>query len=262
MKTRFTSQTKAGPIKALVYGRSGAGKTSLAKTLPGSTLIISAESGLLSLADIHLPYLSVSDTEDSSGNLVSIPKGIERAKRLGEILEWLESNPEARKYDNIFVDSITEIAENLVDTFKAIHGSDSKKDGFKIWGDYSEKLIAIIKRFRDLPHFNVVLVALEDADKDDQNKKLFGPDVPGNAAKKFLMPAFDLVFRLSVAPNGVRYFVTDSTDREQAKHRGCKLEPQEINNGDLGAIFSKIRQTQSFATPHSEESLGRNEHVL
>ena len=39
-------------IKFCVYGAAGAGKTSLIRTIPGKTLILSAESGLLSIADV------------------------------------------------------------------------------------------------------------------------------------------------------------------------------------------------------------------
>ena len=43
--------------KILVYGISGAGKTSLAKTAPGKVLVISAEAGLLSIKDASNMHL-------------------------------------------------------------------------------------------------------------------------------------------------------------------------------------------------------------
>ncbi len=44
-------------VKFLVYGQAGAGKTSLIPTLP-NPIILSAEAGLLSIADASLPYIT------------------------------------------------------------------------------------------------------------------------------------------------------------------------------------------------------------
>ena len=47
-------------VKVLVYGQAGSGKTSLIGTLP-APIIISAEAGLLSLADLDIPYIEITD---------------------------------------------------------------------------------------------------------------------------------------------------------------------------------------------------------
>ena len=47
-------------LKCLIYGESGAGKTYLANTLTQPTLIISAESGLVSLTGSNIDYVLMS----------------------------------------------------------------------------------------------------------------------------------------------------------------------------------------------------------
>ena len=51
-------------IKLLVHGPSGAGKTSLCSTTGEPTVIISAESGLLSLRGHDIPVIEVKALED------------------------------------------------------------------------------------------------------------------------------------------------------------------------------------------------------
>ena len=67
MAIKLTSTKQAAQLnglKVLVYGASGAGKTRLCGTTGGNTVIISAESGLLSLRDSDIPVIEVQTLED------------------------------------------------------------------------------------------------------------------------------------------------------------------------------------------------------
>jgi len=93
---RRTSQAHANGVKILCYGQSGAGKTSLIKTLP-NPVVLSAEGGLLSIADADIPYLEITSMED-----------------LRQAYSWvLES-----EYKSVALDSISEIAEVVLNTEK------------------------------------------------------------------------------------------------------------------------------------------------
>ena len=50
-------------IKCLVYGKSGAGKTKLAATAP-APIILSAESGILSLREFQIPMIQIKTVAD------------------------------------------------------------------------------------------------------------------------------------------------------------------------------------------------------
>lgn len=233
MKILSTSNIHQGPVKMLIYGASGVGKTSLVKTLEGKTLIVSAESGLLSLTGTNHDFIDI--TRDDEGRLLE--KAEDRFKRFAEVYVFLQTKEAMAKYQNVFIDSLTEISEALSRAYKDMYEG-TKSEGFKQWGDYTAKLTDYIKKLRDLPHYNVVILCLEELDKDEGGRRFFGPDIPGNAAKQFLLPAFDLVFRAYVE-NGERFFQTALTEKVKAKSRGVALQP--VEPMDLGKIMGKIR---------------------
>ena len=52
-------------IKCLVYGKAGHGKTYAARTAP-KPIILSAESGMLSLRDVDIPVITIRTVEELS----------------------------------------------------------------------------------------------------------------------------------------------------------------------------------------------------
>lgn len=90
---KSTSGIHLNGVKVLVYGQSGSGKTSLIKTLP-APLVLSAEGGLLSIADADVPFIEVSSMDT-----------------LKEAYQWVLNADEAKHFQSIALDSISEIAE-------------------------------------------------------------------------------------------------------------------------------------------------------
>ena len=90
---KSTGGLAANGVKVLVYGQAGAGKTSLLKTLP-NPIVLSAEGGLLSIQDADLPYIEINSMET-----------------LLEAYEWLTTSEEAKGFQSVGLDSISEIAE-------------------------------------------------------------------------------------------------------------------------------------------------------
>ena len=89
----------------LIYGASGAGKTTSLKTAPGKTLVVSMESGLLSIKD--------------ADNLTAIE--VKEASEIEEIAQLLENG--TLEYDTVCLDSITEMSEILLSQRKQIKRS-------------------------------------------------------------------------------------------------------------------------------------------
>lgn len=207
MEIKKTNSKEDLRITALIYGKSGSGKTTLASTLKDKTLILSAESGLLSLHDFDIDYVT-----------------IDSMAKLGETLTALEKGTE---YKNIYVDSITEIGQVLVAELQKKYPD--RKDSFPLWGDYNTYIRRIIKRLRDLAPYNVFITALDKVDTDELNNRFVVPDLNGKVATQ-LVQFFDEVFYVVVDKDGARSLLTGGHDKIIVKDRSGKLERFEEMN--------------------------------
>jgi phage nucleotide-binding protein len=207
-------------VKVLVYGQAGAGKTSLVKTLP-SPIILSAEGGLLSIQDVALPYIEISDMDT-----------------LKEAYTWLAESDDAKQYQSVALDSISEIAEVVLNAEKK-----ATKDPRQAYGAMQEQMADIIRAFRDLPGRNVYMSAKLEKTQDEMGRVLYAPSMPGNKTGQALPYFFDEVLALRVEKDseGVtqRALMCDSDGLWLAKDRSGKLEAWEAP--DLGAIIAKIQ---------------------
>lgn len=210
MEIKKTNSKEGLRISALIYGKSGSGKTTLASTLKDKTLIISAESGLLSLHDFEIDYVT-----------------IDSMIKLADVLSWLEKGTE---YKNIFVDSITEIGQLLVVELQKKYPD--RKDSFPLWGDYSNIIRKIIKRFRDLSPYDVYITALDKVETDELNNRFVIPDLNGKVASQ-LVQFFDEVFYLTCDKEGKRSLLTGGHDKITVKDRSGKLQRFEEPNLQL-----------------------------
>lgn len=235
MRIQSTKEVSQGPVKMLVFGASGMGKTSLAKTMP-KPLVISAERGLLSLGGTEIDFIDISvdlvKGQDGKEHEVSVPL-YERPAKLREVFEYLQTEDARKKYQSVMLDSLTEMAQGVRAQCEV-----SGKKGWEMWGLYSATMINLIKAFRDLPFYHVVFTCLEEEDKDENGKRFYSPAMPGTAAKEFLVPAFDEVFRYYIV-NGKRALGTEVQEAYKAKDRSGKLLP--IESPDIGAVIRKIR---------------------
>ncbi len=206
-------------VKLLVYGQAGAGKTTLIKTLP-DPIIISAESGLLSLSGVDIPYITVASLDD-----------------LREVMTWIMSSAEAQNFRSIALDSISEIADVVLAEEKA-----ASKDGRAAYGTMGDKMRKIIRAFRDLPDRNVYFSAKMDKMQDDQGLIMYSPAMPGKTLTQDMPFFFDEVLALRIVKDkdgaSRRALMCQSDGLWSAKDRSGKLSVWE--EADLGAIISKI----------------------
>jgi phage nucleotide-binding protein len=222
MKIRTTREVHADGVKALVYGMAGAGKTSLARTLP-TPLILSAEAGLLSIADADLPFVE-----------------IDSAATLRQAYEWLASGADEWAHRSIMLDSISEIAEVVLADEKS-----KTKDPRKAYGEMQDQMATLIRLFRDLPGRNVVFTAKLDRSQDEGGRTLYAPSMPGSKTGQALPYFFDLVLALRVErdSDGKPYRVLQCQPDGiwSAKDRSGKLDAFE--SADLAGIFHKIQES-------------------
>jgi len=214
-----TKEATAQAVKLLVYGQAGAGKTSLIPTLP-TPIILSAEGGLLSIADTNLPFIEITSMTD-----------------LREAYQWLISSAEAGEFQSVALDSISEIAEVVLNHEKKIN-----KDPRAAYGAMQEQMADIIRAFRDLPGKHVYMSAKLEKTQDEMGRVLYAPSMPGNKTGQSLPYFFDEVLALRVEKdaegNTRRALMTDGDGLWLAKDRSGKLEVWE--DADLGEIIKKI----------------------
>jgi phage nucleotide-binding protein len=216
---KSTLGSSANCVKFLVYGPAGAGKTSLIPTLP-DPVILSAEGGLMSISGSDIPFIEIKDMAT-----------------LTEAYQWLVSSSEASKFKSVALDSISEIAEVVLNNEKK-----ATKDPRAAYGAMQEQMSDIIRSFRDLPDRHVYFTAKCEKSTDEQGRMLYAPAMPGNKLAQSLPYFFDIVLalRLEQGQDGqlVRALMTQSDGLWQAKDRSGRLSTWE--QPDLGQIIRKI----------------------
>lgn len=215
-----TKHAAADGVKVLAYGQAGAGKTTALATAP-APIILSAEAGLLSLSHVDVPYIEVT-------SLASI----------GEAYEWLTESEEAKQYQTVCLDSLSEIGEVLLIEEK----TRNPKDPRQAYGAMADQMTHLIRMFRDLPGKNVVMTAKLEKSQDEQGRMLWSPSMPGSKVGQALPYFFDEVLALQIhrdaEGNSTRAFLCESDGSWVAKDRSGRLGQWE--QPDFAAIFGKI----------------------
>lgn len=160
-------------VKCLGYGKSGIGKTRLGATAP-RPIFLSAEKGLLSLKKEKLPYIEIFSM-----------------KELEEAHLWAMKSAESRNFDTYCLDSVTEIAEVVLDTERQ-----KQKDPRKLYPEYQSQMMSIFRDFRDMPQKHVYFIAKESIIPSIDNSMRVQPSFPGNKLPEAAPYFFDQVFRI------------------------------------------------------------------
>lgn len=207
-------------LNIVVYGQAGAGKTSLIKTLPGRVLVVSAESGLLSLRGFDADVAEVATVDDLRAVHGVLAKG-------------------GHGYDWVAIDSLSEIAEIVLATEKA-----KTPDPRKAYGTLVDQMMAVCRSFRELP-INVYMSAKAERMKDESTGRMLEViSMPGSKLTNQIPYLFDEIFRLAVGKNPdsgelIRMLQTAPEPTSDAKDRSGRLEHYEP--ADLGAVVAKIK---------------------
>lgn len=214
--TTTKAVVKNNGIKVLVHGPAGAGKTRLCATTGAldQTLIISAEAGLLSLREHDIAVAEVQTLEHVREVYALLAKGDHNFR-------W------------VCLDSISEIAEVVL-----THEKKQTKDPRQAYGALIEKMLDLIKSFRDLP-YNVYMSCKQQRDEDGR----YFPALPGGKLAQGIGYLFDEVFAIQTqrADDGTikRALLCRDDPRYEVKDRSGALDILEPAN--LAAISAKIR---------------------
>ena len=210
---------KNNGLKVMTYGHAGTGKTSLCATTGAPTVIISAEAGLLSLRGHDIAVIEVGSIAD-----------------VHEAYNYL-SGPDGEQFEWICLDSISEIAEQVLNFEKK-----NSKDPRQAYGALAEQMQDLIRAFRDMPGKNVYMSCKMERIKDEQGGLVYSPSMPGAKLSQAISYFFDEVFvlRAEKADDGQIYrtLQTQGDYNYVAKDRSGALELYEEPN--LGKIAAKI----------------------
>jgi phage nucleotide-binding protein len=214
LKIENTKDKSKTFVNVIVYGSSGVGKTSLVKTLPAeTTLVLSAEDGLLSVRDHGVDYVKI--------------------KSIGDVLEVI-NDEDCAKYKNIVVDSITELSQNHFSFLKNKYPD--PKLALKLWGDFSEDFSKMFKTLRGLEK-NVLALALVKETENESGKIIKKPDVYGKSSDR-IIAWFDECFYMHINAQNERMLLTESVENVMAKDRSGLFD--KLISPDMGEVFKKI----------------------
>ena len=206
-------------VKSLVYGPPGSGKTPLATTAPNCVMCV-IEPGMLSMrAATNVPAFEANTPE-----------------KIEEFFSWLFQSAEAKKFDTVFVDSISQVAEKFLE-----RELKRNKDGRKAYGEMSQKVCDITNGLFYMPNKHVVLTAkMVKLEMDTGICK--APFFPGKDLDTKVPHMFDELFYLGLANvpgvnQAVNAIRTKETFGITARDRSGKLA--ELEQPNLAQIFAK-----------------------
>lgn len=226
-----TSEAGVKHQKVLLYAHHGWGKTYQCRFFEkayGKGLIISGESGLISLSDCEIDvaeFTSWDGAHDPDNGIYSF-KGICR----------MIASPDFAKagYTWICIDSLTELSDRCMQEIEA--GLKDPND-LRKWQEFSRQFKGALKWVRDLP-FHVYVTCLTRSDKNANDEQEYWPAVAQKAVGENLPALFDHVFCgvrvTSQDPstgkmNVKRFIITDQVNGWYGKARDPRhrLKPME-----------------------------------
>ncbi|HZP21421.1 MAG TPA: ATP-binding protein [Bauldia sp.] len=254
-----------------VFGPSGAGKTSLARTLPpDETIVIDLEAGMKSLqgwGGISVPVRSFAEAADIACLVGGVsptadPQGFFSPAHHEHVTrEYPELGAALAVKRYVFVDSITDLTRLAMAWAKlrpeAFSDRTGKPDTRGAYGLLARETIGMLKHLQHTPGKTVIFVGILERVVDDLGRESFQPQMEGGRASRELPGIVDEVLTLSLfdsdqgsagawrhnpVSGGERRIVCRSGNPWglPAKDRSGSLDLTEP--ADLGAIIAKVNR--------------------
>ena len=150
------------------------------------------------------------------------------------------------------LDSISEIAEVVL-----AYERSQTKDPRQAYGQLQDQMNALIRKFRDLPRYNVLMTCKQQRMSDDlAGTTMYMPAMPGAKLAQNIPYLFDEVFALRVERDeegkAYRVLQTNRDAQYEAKDRSGKLDLFEKPN--LKHIKAKIHGVKKEEVPAEESA--------
>lgn len=203
-------------VKAVCYGGPGSGKTPLLNTAPNPVLV-AIEPGLLSMRSSNIPTFEA----------FTRPK-------ITEFFQWFFNSAEAKKFDTLGIDSISQLAEIILADEKK-----KNKDGRAAYGKMSDSVMELMNDLYYLQNKHIYLIAKQGHDESTGLKR---PFFPGQDLLVKVPHMYDEVLHLGVhqIPGVVQPTKSIQTFEDYnhfARDRSGNLA--QFEPPDLGVLFRK-----------------------
>lgn len=226
------------PLRCLLYGRSGTGKSRMASTFPGVKGIIDTDSGALVYTDQTGPCKIYTIPEDSVLLKEKPDAWVMAVNALAEICKDPEINV-------IIIDSFTTLSDACIKYIMGATGKLGQNPTFAEWGKQMDLLKEFLfKAFSSGKH--VVSIFHEDMEKDELEGKVWClPLITGKLAKK-ISSYHDEVYHMEPTERGnqkVYQVLTKATRLYVAKSRlDSIIGVPEMMPADFGYIMNLIKE--------------------
>lgn len=223
-------------VKMLIYGGAGTGKTRSVITAP-RPILLAVEQGLLSLQNENVPVFDV------HYNITPQMKIEERLNKklvnIVEFFDWLERSNEAKQFDTVYIDSLSEISTLILESEMS-----KVKDPRQAYGSMADKVLKWVRQLHLMPNKHIALICKQEMIHSN-NINYYQPSFEGQKLYKEVTHLFDEIFRFQPKrfkiQQGFQEFNVCSTKNMQdylARDKSGKLAEDEPQ--DIGAIIYKI----------------------
>jgi hypothetical protein len=237
-------------IKAVVFGPSGIGKTSLLRTLTIPALFIDLEGGDLSVADCAVDSIKIRRWEDARDlacliggpNLAAQDSEPYSPAHFAHVQKELGRREDVlAKYELVFIDSIT-VLSRMCMAWAEVQPENIAKNGQKdtrgAYGLMGREMLKLLTHVQHCPDKHVILVGILDQKTDDFGRKVWEPQMEGAKVGREMPGIVDLVLSMIHMDDPAdpstkhRVFVTGQANEwgYPAKDRSGRLAPVERAN--------------------------------
>ena len=245
-------------IKAVIFGPSGVGKTSLLRQLTIPTLFVDMEGGDLSVTDWRGDAIRIRRWEEARDlacliggpNLAYGDSELYGPAHFAAVEATLGKREEVlAKYELVFLDSITVLSrlcmawsekqpENI-----AKNGQKDTRGAYGLMGREMLRLLTHVQHTRDK---HIVFVGILEGKTDDFNRLVWEPQMEGSKVGREMPGIVDEVLSMvwidhpETPGTKVRAFITSQNNQwgYPAKDRSGRLDP--IEPANLQAVLDKI----------------------